>query len=158
MDPTYLTTATTNFGIAEWVFFIAACAALGGGVYLALLRADANAIRQQSLRLIGYALLAAGVSGILIGLIRLIGVAIAPFWFTIATVLLVAVGLYAAYVLLVQLPPRLAAAQQRNRPSSRPATAQRMNTQGSSNGEVAKEPGLASGRRQSRRERKRRGK
>ena len=163
MDPIYFTTATTNFGPAEWVFFLASCAVLCGGIYLGLLRTDQNAMRLQSLRQLGYALLAAGGSGILIGLIRLVGVAIAPFWFTIATVVLLAVAAYAAYLVLVQLPQRLAAAQAQNRArnAGRPTPAQRGAAQAPvarMSGTTAGAPAPSGGRRESRRDRKRRNK
>lgn len=161
MDPIYFTTATTNFGPAEWVFFLASCAVLCGGIYLGLLRTDQNAIRLQALRQLGYVLLGVGGTGILIGLIRLVGVAIAPLWFTIVTVALLAVAAYAAYLVLVQLPQRIAAAQaqSRARNTARQAPAQRVQTPAarvSDNGTPV--TATSGGRRESRRERKRRNK
>ncbi len=158
MDPIYFTTPTTNFGPAEWVFFLASFAVLCGGIFFGLLRTDQNALRLRALRQLGYAMLAVGAIGILIGLIRLVGVAIAPFWFTISTVLLLLVGAYGAYLALVQLPQQIAAAQAQNRArgAGRSQPVQRMAPQAQTGDTVTS--AAPSGRRASRRDRKRRSK
>jgi hypothetical protein len=163
MDPTYFTTPTTGFGPAEWVFFIASIAVALGGIYLAFLLADSNAVRLQALRQIGYAMSAGGVLGVIVGGVKLSGLALAPLWLTIVTVLLVVVAGYALYVMLAVLPQRLAAqVQSRPRNAPRSPTAQRAAATprtpnvASSNG--AERPAVLGNRRESRRDRKRRGK
>jgi hypothetical protein len=161
MDLTYLMTPTNIFGPGEWVFFIAAIAVALGGVYLAFLYTNASPIRVQAVRPIGYAAIAGGILAALLGAVRLTGATLAPFWFTIATVLLFAVAGYAAYIVLSALPKQLAAAQPRPRvPSSRPVTAQRANSAGSTGNPAngVSRPVATTTRREARRDRKRRGK
>ncbi len=162
MDPTYFTTPTTGFGPAEWVFFIASIAVALGGIYLAFLLADSNAVRLQALRQIGYAMAGSGVLGVIVGGVKLSGLALAPLWLTIVTLLLLIVAAYALYILISVLPQRLAAQIQsrpRNAPrgvsAQRPA-APRSPTIAPSNG--TERPAVLGNRRESRRDRKRRGK
>jgi hypothetical protein len=162
MDPNYLTTPTTLFGPAEWVFFVASIATALGGIYLAFLRSDENAIRKSALLPVGYVLIVAGLVGVVIGALPLSGLALAPFWMTIATIVLLAAGAYGIYVATALVPQRLAAAQsaQRSRGTAR-GSAQRAAAQPRTNGTVAPVAGAApaaGSRRESRRERKRRGK
>jgi hypothetical protein len=133
MDPTYLTTPTTAFGPAEWVFFGASILVALAGVYYAFLHHDQSMPRGTALRQLGYGLLVTGAIGVLIGAVRLAGIALAPFWFTIATVLYVLLAVYALYYATTVYPRQRAAAQAANRgrggggrPSpARPATANR---------------------------------
>lgn len=163
MDPTYFTTATTGFGPAEWVFFIASIAVALGGIYLAFLLADTNAVRLQALRQIGYAMSIGGVLGVIVGGVKLSGLALAPLWLTFVTLILLIIAVYALYVLISVLPQRLAAqVQSRPRNAARPVTAQRATAAqrptnvSPSNG--VERPQVIGSRRESRRDRKRRSK
>src|SRR6266545_7906618 len=118
MDPlTYLTTFTTDFGALEWVFFIAQLAVAGAAVYLAFFRADRHPLRSAAVRRLGYALLALGGAGAILGALRLASVQVftMPIWFTIVTVLEVALAAYALYYALAVYPARLAAYEEVNR-------------------------------------------
>jgi hypothetical protein len=164
MDPTYFTTPTTAFGPAEWVFFIASIAVALAGAYLAFLRADSNAVRAGALRQLGIGLLGSGIVGIFFGGLRLAGVGVPPFLFTIVTLFYAVIAAYAIYFASTIYPGRLAA-QSAARPrgsrsspvraSSPAARPVGTTTEAAANG-VTRIPG--SGRRDSRRERKRRGK
>jgi hypothetical protein len=175
MDPTYLTTPTTAFGPAEWVFFIASIAVALAGVYYAFINGDRSAPRGPALRQLGYGLLATGAIGVLIGALRLAGVALAPFWISLATLLFLVLAVYAFYYAIIVYPQRVAAAQAASRgrgggarPSpARSGTANRvvgadsreLSTSGpnaAGNG-VSRVAGVG-GRRESRRDRKRRNK
>jgi hypothetical protein len=175
MDPTYFTTPTTTFGPAEWVFFAASIAVALAGLYYAFLNRDRSVPRGTSLRQLGYALLATGVIGVLVGTLRLAGIALAPFWFTIVTLLFLVVAVYAFYYALTVYPQRVAAAQAASRgraggarPSpARSSTAQRAagadGSRLSTGGPGAPSNGIsrvanAGSRRESRRDRKRRSK
>lgn len=162
MDPNYLTTPTTLFGPAEWVFFVASIAAALGGLYAAFLHNDANTIRLGAIRPIGYALAVVGIVGVIVGGVRLGGIALAPVWMTVLTIALLLVGIYAVYVVAMLLPQRLAAAQAQrsSRGPARGATQRSAPQIRSSNGADAPVAGAAgtSSRRGSRRDRKRRSK
>jgi len=118
MDPvTYLTTATTDFGALEWVFFIAQIALAVAGVYLTFLRAEPHAIRRAVSRNLGYALLGLGALGIIVGALRLAPVALftMPIWFAVVIILEVILAIYAVYYVLAVLPARVAAYDETNR-------------------------------------------
>ena len=165
MDPlTYLTTFSTGFGALEWVFFIAQIAVAGAGAYLAFFRTQTHPIRRSAQTLLGNSLLALGVVGVLIGLLRLTGVSIftMPIWFAIVTALDVVLIVAAIYYRLAVYPPRLAAYEEANRSrggrrSARQQPALQVNAGSGSNGAAFEAPrmGPPSPRREARRDRKR---
>ena len=159
----YLTTYSTAFGAPETIFVIAHAALVLAGVYYAFLAKSSDVLRSESLRLLGYGLLALGLVGTLLAVLRLaVGDAFSmPIWFTIVTVLDVALIAYALYFALSIYPARRAALalSNRNRGAVRGGrqqpTLQSNATNGSSYG--ATRPGATTTRRESRRDRKRKG-
>ena len=163
MDVNSLLTPATGLGPAEWVFFVASILLMLGGAYLAFLRSDQLAIRAQALQRLGYALLASGALGTLIGALRLGGIALAPFWFVIVIVLFVIIAIVAIYYAVSVYPGQLAAAQasargRAARPSPVRSQPSRVSINGNSSESVdsTSRPTVSSGRRDARRDRKRR--
>jgi len=165
MDPlNYLTTYSTTFGVPETIFLIAHVALVFAGIYYAFIAKSSDKLRNESLRLLGNGLLALGVVGTLLAVLRLaVGDAFSmPLWFTIVTVLDVALIAYALYFAMSIYPARRAALAQsgRNRGAARGGgrqqpTLQSNGTNGSSYG--AARPIATTTRRVSRRDRKRKG-
>jgi len=164
MDPlNYLTTYSTAFGAPETIFLIAHAALALAGIYYAFIAKSSDALRGESLRLLGYGLLALGLVGTLLAVLRLaVGAGFSmPIWITIITVLDVALIAYALYFALSIYPARRAAQALSNR--SRGAvrggrqqpTLQSNGTNGSAYN--AARPGATTTRRVSRRDRKRKG-
>jgi hypothetical protein len=165
MDPvTYLTTSTLDFGALEWVFFVAQIAVAIAGVYLAFLRAGTHPLRGPALQRLGYALLALGGVGTLLGVLRLAPVDLftLPIWFTVVTLVEVVLVVYALYYALSIYPARLAAFEEANRgkgarrSSARPQPALQTNGTSGSSSFDADRPVPTTGRREARRDRKRR--
>lgn len=162
---TYLTTPVAGLGVPEWIFFIASIGVALAGVYLAFLRSDSHPLRGSLLRQLGYALLGNGAVGILIAGLRLGGVALPPFLITLITILYFTIAAYAFYFARSVYPARAAAVQQagRNR-GSRPSPARLTpvpkpaSSQQAAGDNDAPRPTPVGGRRESRRERKRRNK
>lgn len=165
MDPvTYLTTFNPIFGALEWVFFIAQIALALAGAYLVFLRAEPHPIRRSASRSLGYALLVVGVVGIVLGALRLAPIELftMPIWFTLVTLAEVVLAVYAAYYLLSVLPGRVAAYDEANRKSgrrsvARPQAALQANGTNASSFNGPRPP-ATTGRRDARRDRKRRSK
>jgi hypothetical protein len=157
----YLTTYSTTFGAPETIFLIAHVALALAGIYYAFIATSSDALRAESLRLLGYGLLALGLVGTLVAVLRLaVGEVFSmPIWLTIVTLLDVALIAYALYYAFSVYPARRAALAQssRNRGSARgggrPATLQSNSTNGSSYS--APRPVATTTRRVSRRDRKR---
>ncbi|HNP72060.1 MAG TPA: hypothetical protein PKK15_13155 [Kouleothrix sp.] len=166
MDPvTYLTTFNPTFGALEWVFFAAQIALALAGAYLVFLRAEPHPIRRDTARNLGYALLIVGVVGIVLGALRLVPVELftMPIWFTLVTVIEVALAAYAAYFLLAVLPGRVAAYDEANRKSgrrsvARPQPALQANGTNGTTSINGPRPPATTTRRDARRDRKRRSK
>ena len=160
----YLTTYSTAFGAPETIFLIAHAALVLAGVYYAFLAKSSDVLRSESLRLLGYGLLALGLVGTLLAVLRLaVGDAFSmPIWFTIVTVLDVALIAYALYFALSVYPARRAALAQSNRNRSttrgggrQQPTLQSNGTNGTSYSTTR--PVATTTRRVSRRDRKRKG-
>ena len=98
----YLTTYSTAFGAPETIFLIAHVALALAGIYYAFIAKSSDTLRGESLRLLGYGLLALGLVGTLVAVLRLaVGAEFSmPIWFTIVTVLDVALIAYALYFAL----------------------------------------------------------
>src|SRR5262245_35466817 len=167
MDPlTYLTTFDPNFGISEWVFFIAQIIVAAAGVYLAFLRADTHPLRGMALRRLGYGLLILGGVGTLVGALRLVPVALftLPMWITIVTLLEVVLAAYALYFAISVYPARLEAFELANRgkgarrPGARPQPALQANGTNGMSSAAPSRPVSTTTRRESRRVRKPRSK
>lgn len=159
MDPlTYLTTPSNNFGGLEWVFFVAQFAVALAGGYVGWLRSDAQPIRAAAMRRLGYALVALGITGVLIGALRLAGVPPfgVPLWITIVTVLEALLAIYVLYYALSMYPAQLAAYnEQEASRNARRDRARPLASQGASAAFESPRDGTAASRRDSRRGRKR---
>ena len=169
-----LTTPTTFFGPAEWVFFLASIIVALGGVYLLFVHRDGVAARKDFLRQLGIGLLIAGLAGTLVGGLRLASIALAAFWFTIVTVVFVLLVVYALYYASSVLPKRIAAAQALSRgrgggsrpsparanatPRAMSAESKSLSGNGSALSSATPRPVGTGSRRESRRDRKRRSK
>jgi len=160
----YLTTYSTAFGAPETIFLIAHVALALAGIYYAFIAKSSDTLRGESLRLLGYGLLALGLVGTLVAVLRLaVGAEFSmPIWFTIVTLLDVALIAYALFFALSVYPARRAALAQssRNRGAARGGgrqqpTLQSNGTNGSSYS--PSRPVATTTRRVSRRDRKRKG-
>jgi hypothetical protein len=162
---TYLTTSTLDFGALEWVFFIAQIAVAIAGVYLVFLRGDTHPLRGPTVQRLGYTLLALGGAGTLLGVLRLAPVALftMPIWFVVVTLLEVVLAVYALYYAFSIYPARLAAFEESSRSkgarrsSARPQPVLQSNGTNGTSSLNAQRPITTTGRRESRRDRKRRG-
>lgn len=171
MDPvTYLTTPAASAGIPEWIFFIAQVAVAIAGIYFTFLHADGHPVRGRALRQLGYALLAVGLAGAAVGALRIGGIApfTMPLWIAVATLFDVALIGFALYFARAVYPQQLAAYEQASRGRSgrsgaRPQggavdagrAASRSTTAAPSPNGVVRTPAQPSGRREARRDRKR---
>jgi hypothetical protein len=157
----YLTTYSTTFGAPETIFLIAHVALALAGVYYAFIATSGDALRNESLRRLGYGLLALGLLGTLVAVLRLaVGdVFSMPIWLTIVTVLDVALIAYALYFALSVYPARRAAlaASNRNRGAVRGGRQQALQSNGTNGSSYSSpRPAATTTRRVSRRDRKRR--
>jgi hypothetical protein len=163
MDPiTYLTTAATEFGGLEWGFLVVEGVLAIAGLYLAFLRNDAHPIRGAALRRLGIATLALGGLGLIVAVLRL--AAIDPFrmpiWFIAVALVEIVLAAYALFYWQTRYPAALDAYTQSQRGAPRrssPRPQAALQTNGNS-AALAEPPALATtSRRDSRRDRKRRG-
>jgi hypothetical protein len=160
----YLTTYSTTFGAPETIFLIAHVALAIAGIYYTFIARSSDALRGESLRLLGYGLLALGLIGTLLAALRLAAgdVFSMPIWITIVTVLDIALIAYALYFALSIYPARRAALalSNRNRGATRGSGRQQPTLQSNgTNGSAysAARPVATTTRRVSRRDRKRKG-
>jgi hypothetical protein len=124
LDPTYLITPAV-FGPLEWAFFILQVAGVAAGIYLAFLRKDNNRVRRGLLQKLGYALMALGGVGVLLGLLRLNQVAVfnQRYWFLLAGIADVILAGYVAYYSRAVYPRQLAQSHTSRGKASRQAPA-----------------------------------
>ncbi len=158
----YLTTPAGEFGGLEWGFLVVEAVAALAGIYLAFLRNDAHPIRNAALRRLGLALLLLGGLGVIVAVLRL--AAVDPFrmpiWFFAVGLAELALVGYALFYWQVRYPAALAAYEQRTRGAIRRSGARPQSVpQANGNGVALSDPrSLATtSRRDSRRDRKRRG-
>lgn len=166
MDLAYFTTPASGIGPLEWVFLVTQVAVALAGVYFAFLRAEPHPVRGRAVRQLGYALLAVGLVGAAVGALRVGGVApfTMPIWITIATLFNLALGVFALYYASAVLPGQVAAYDQASRSrGGRPARQHALDASRTThaptgtNGTVTA-PRPPSGRREARRDRKRKSK
>ncbi|MBC8162171.1 MAG: hypothetical protein H7Z42_13250 [Roseiflexaceae bacterium] len=159
----YLTTADPLFGWVEWILFIAQIVLLLVGAYFAFLYRDSNAIKVAALKRFGYVTLVLGALGTLLGALKL--TVLPPFdsrlWLALIVLFELAFAVYALIYSRTTYPEQVAAA----------AAAQRRPAAKGSAGAQGRRPSPASpnaapklvdvpmptagGRRDSRRDRKR---
>lgn len=162
----YFTTFTADFGPLAWTFFVLQIVLAGAGVYLGFVRTDAHQVRGPALRRLGYALLAVGALGIIVGALRL--AALAPFtaryWFYVVAAFELALAFFAAFYYRTTYQEQMAAASRNTRrgPASRQTPRQTGHSAAPARNGVPQAPVMVgeqrpvSKRRDSRRERKRR--
>jgi hypothetical protein len=157
----YLTTPAGAFGGLEWGFLVVEGVVALVGVYLAFLRNDAHPIRSATLRRLGMGLLLLGGLGVAFAALRL--AAVDPFrmplWFVIVGLVELVLAGYALFYWQVRYPAALAAYEQSTRGAIRRSTRPQPMLQTSGNSVAFNDPqSLATtSRRDSRRDRKRRG-
>jgi hypothetical protein len=159
---TYLTTPASEFGGLEWGFLVVEAVIALAGLYLAFLRSDTHPIRGTALRRLGMAMLLLGGLGVIFAVLRL--AAIDPFrmpvWFAAIGLVELVLAVYALFYWQTRYPAELATYEQSargapRRSSSRPQPALRTN---GSSVALSDPPNVATtSRRDSRRDRKRRG-
>ncbi|HEU4329145.1 MAG TPA: hypothetical protein VFS21_38760 [Roseiflexaceae bacterium] len=160
----FTSTTPVPFGPISWVLLIAQGAALLGGLYLAFARGDTHPLRGPLLKRLGYAVAFVGLLGVLLGALRLGQVV--PFtaraWSLVVVAFELALAFYALYYSRTVYPAQ--AAQLSTGRSSRRSVGQQSarpvlsaNGSGSHKAVEISEPRIASGRRDARRDRKRRG-
>jgi hypothetical protein len=159
---TYLTTSAAEFGGLEWGFLVVEAVVAVAGLYLAFLRNDGHPIRGAALRRLGLGMLLLGGLGLIVAVLRL--AAIDPFrmpiWFVAIGLAELVLAAYALFYWQARYPAALDAYTQSlrsttRRSNSRPQAA--LQTNGNS-AAFNDPPTLAtSSRRDSRRDRKRRG-
>lgn len=121
----YFTTFTTAFGPLAWTFFVIQIVLAVAGVYLGFLRADSHPVRRAALRRLGYALIALGGIGVVLGALRLAAVPpfTARYWFYLVAVFEVVLVFFAAFYRRTTYQEQMAIANQNARRSAaRPAT------------------------------------
>ena len=161
---TYLTTPATTFGAFAWAFFIAQIAAAVAGIYLAFLRSDSHPVRGPLLRRLGYTLLVLGALGTLFGALRLAAVEpfTARYWFYGLAVVELALAGYTLFYARVTYPAQRSAFEQASRSRAgqrgpaRPQPSLQANGDRGDTSFVGPRQAVAGGRRDARRDRKRR--
>lgn len=158
---TYLTSPIAAFGGLEWGLLVVEGVIALGGLYLGFLRADAHPVRGALLRRLGLAMLILGVVGLVLGVLGL--AAISPFtlpiWVDAVVLVEVVMAIFAIYYWLARYPAQMAAYEQKSRSASRSSRPRpQQATLPSTNGVAVADsrPTAGSGRRESRRDRKRR--
>jgi hypothetical protein len=148
----YLTTPDPAFGPLAWTFFIIQILGVGAGAYLYFRHTERNPARQTFMRQLGIALMILGGVGVLIGALRLLNVPVfnQRIWFWIQALVEAGVAVYVVYYMRSVLPGLERAAATRGRG---PRAAPRV-TAGDT-APVAPRPVATTGRREARRERKR---
>ncbi|MCS6883430.1 MAG: hypothetical protein RMK84_13140 [Oscillochloridaceae bacterium] len=148
----YLTTPDPAFGPLAWTFFIIQILGVGAGAYLTFRHTERNPARQTFMRQLGIALMILGGVGVLIGALRLLNVPVfnQRIWFWIQALIEASVAGYVVYYMRSVLPGLERAAVARGR-GARPTPKV---TTGDTSAEAPR-PVATTGRREARRERKR---
>jgi hypothetical protein len=149
----YLTTAAPQFGPLAWVFFIGQILGVGGGAYLYFMHTERNPARQTFMRQLGMALMILGGVGVALGALRMLNVPVLNqhLWFWIQAVIELGVAGYVIYYMRSVLPG-LEAKARGGKATPRPPRA----IPGTEAAPATPRPVATTGRRDARRERKRR--
>lgn len=151
----YLTTAAPTFGPLAWLFFIAQILGVGAGAYLYFMHTERNPARQTFMRQLGLALMILGGVGALMGSLRLVNVPVLNqrLWFWIQALIELGVAGYVFYYMRSVLPGLEKAASRPGRPGvPRPPRGIPSDT-----APATPRPVATTGRRDARRDRKRKG-
>lgn len=151
----YLTTAAPQFGPLAWIFFIGQILGVGAGAYLFFMHRERNPARQTFMRQLGIALMILGGVGVLLGALRLLNVPVMNqrLWFWIQGVIELGVAGYVVYYMRSVLPTLEREARARGGKPGAPRPPRPI-----PNGDPAPatpRPVATTGRRDARRERKR---
>ncbi|NTU80622.1 MAG: hypothetical protein HGA45_14805 [Chloroflexales bacterium] len=151
----YLTTAAPQFGPLAWIFFLLQILGGGGGAYLYFMHTERNPARHAFFRQLGIALMILGGVGVLIGILRLLNVPTLNqrLWFWIQAVVELGVAGYVFYYMRSVLPglERSAVSRGGKPGASRPVG-------GGNPAPATPRPTATTGRRDARRDRKRKAK
>jgi hypothetical protein len=163
-DINYLTEVSAAFGPYAWVFYILQAIGFALGMYLVFAWKDTNAVRKRAFRQLGLALLVAGGVGLALGLLRLSDVAIfnQRFWFHLWFLAEIILAAYIVYYARTTYPKKLAESQRKPRrakasaqPSRAGTPAARHAVNGADDDNLEDAAFPQTGRRESRRARKR---
>lgn len=155
-------TTAVPFGPLSWVLLLVQVILLVAGLYFIFGNVDGNPLRARLFKQFGYAEAALGGLGTLFGVLRLAAVVpfTARYWSLIVVAFELALGFYALYYSRAIYPAQVAAAGKgkgTRRSSAQPSTRPALSANGTDGkAVVVNEPRVASGRRDSRRDRKRR--
>jgi hypothetical protein len=102
----YFTTAAPQFGPLAWIFFIGQILGVGAGAYLYFMHTERNPARQTFMRQLGIALMILGSVGVLLGALRLLNVPTMNqrLWFWIQGLVELGVAGYVFYYMRNVLP------------------------------------------------------
>jgi len=157
---TYLTTTSAQLGTLGWLFFIAQILGLAAGAYLVFLHSERNAARAAFMRNLGIALLIVGGIGVLVGVLRMLNVPFfnqhLSFWIQ-AAIELVLAG-YVVYYTRSVLPAmeKQAAGRRPSRSAPSPRGLRSVSASSIETTPATPRPVPTTGRRDARRDRKRR--
>lgn len=150
----YLTTAAPQFGALAWTFFIAQILGVGAGAYLTFMHSERNLARQTFMRQLGVALMILGGVGVLLGAVRMLNVPVLNqrLWFWIQALIELGVAGYVFFYMSRVLPGLAKAAAGRGGRSNVPRPPRGIP---SDTAPATPRPVATTGRRDARRDRKR---
>ncbi len=151
----YMTMADPRFGPLAWIFFLAQILGVGAGAYLYFMHTERNPARQNFMRQLGLALMILAGVGVALGALRLLNVPLfnQRFWFWIQAVVELGVGGYIVYYMRTVLPNLEREARMRGTKGGGPRQARAMT--GTDQPPSEPRPVATTGRREARRDRKR---
>lgn len=153
----YLTTAAPQFGPLAWIFFLVQILGAGAGAYLYFAHTERNPARQTFMRQLGISLMILGSIGVVLGALRMLNVPVLNqrLWFWVQAVIELGVAGYVAYYMRSVLP----ALERSTSGRGKPAASRASRPVGGANPTPATpRPVATTGRRDARRDRKRKGK
>lgn len=152
-----------NFGSLAWTFLVAQLLGVAAGAYLYWMHSERNAARQTFTRMLGIVLLILGGVGIVLGALRLLNVPVMNqrLWFYIQLIVELGIAGYLVYYVRSVLPGLERSAAGRARSSNSRPGGSRPGSRSIATAEPAPatpRPVATTGRRDSRRDRKRKSK
>lgn len=154
---TSLTTPAPTLGSLAWTFFILQILGVAAGAYLRFMHTERNSARQMFMHQLGIALMIVFGAGVISGALRMFNVPIAnqPIWFYVQAVVELGVAGYIFYYMRSVLPGLEKAQAGRARPGQR-QPARSLGTEPATPPEPR--PVATTGRREARRDKKRKNK
>jgi hypothetical protein len=153
---TYLTTSSPQLGSFGWSFFIAQILGLAAGAYLVYLHTERNAARATFARQLGITLMIVGAVGVVLGALRMLNVPVLNqhLWFWIQALVELVIAGYVIYYVRNVLPGLEKQAAGR-RPTASPRGLRNVSANTIETTPRAPRPVATTGRRDARRDRKR---